>query len=92
MESFHVFSSGSEVHRNGPGTIYSAGTVGLTVSRIYSDRYLTYRYRIYFQFLFNSFIHSISIVIVFPKKKLSKSFGSNMRTTKLVIRQKTPSQ
>ena len=33
----------TEVHRNGPGTIYVAGTVGNPVSSIYSDRYLTYK-------------------------------------------------
>ena len=36
----------TEVHRNGPGTIYTGGNVGFTVpvsSSVYSDLYLTYR-------------------------------------------------
>ena len=41
----------NHVYRKGPGTIYTASTIGFTVYIIYSNRYLTDN----FQFLFNSF-------------------------------------
>ena len=52
-------SGSTEIHRNGPGTIYLAGALGFrAVSSISSDRYLTYE----FQFLFSSFNFDLYLV------------------------------
>ena len=70
----------SGVQQKGPGTIYTSGGIGITMSSIYCDWYLTYTFSIFIQFF-----HSFNFDRYSLQKKLTKLFESYLHTTKLVL-------